>query len=163
MNSLNEAASDRQPGGLQRCRLQPIDPACCPFAAGFAPHRADCTDQERFATGTESDLAHPSWMTVGTFVEEKFAPEHIGLLRYASRNFYQAILKHVIPPEEVDRIFRKNPSDPRKTLRALAGWPYLNDVRLSELCPDDIARLINAAVNRGYSVETVRHIRSGRS
>jgi hypothetical protein len=116
-------------------------------------------DQER-ATGTGSDLAHPSWMAVGTFVEEKFAPEHIGLMRYAGRNFYQSILKHVITPEEVDRIFRKNPSDPRKTLRALPGWPYLNDVRLCELCPDDIARLTNAAVNRGCSVETVRHIRN---
>jgi integrase len=116
--------------------------------------------QEHSATGNESDLAHPSWMTVGTFVEEKFAPEHIELMRYAGRNFYQSILKHVITPEEVDRIFRKNPSDPRKKLRALPDWPYLNDVRLCEICSNDISRLTESAVNRGYSVETVRHIRN---
>ncbi len=117
-------------------------------------------DQDYSATANESDLAHPSWMTLGTFVKEKFAPEHIGLMRYAGQNFYQSILKHVIAPEEVDRIFRKNPSDPRKTLRALHDWPYLTDVRLCDLCPDDVMRLIESAANRGYSVETVRHIRN---
>ena len=117
-------------------------------------------DQERVANEIANDLAHPSWMTIGTFVEQKFAREHIGLMRYAGRNFYQSILKHVITPAEANPIFGKNPADPRKTLKALPGWPYLNDVRLCELRPHDIARLTNAAVDRGYSVETVRHIRN---
>jgi len=105
-------------------------------------------------------LIHPSRMTVGRFIEEKFAPEHIYCKRYAGRSFYQAILKHVIQPEEVDRIFQKNPADPRKTLRSLRGWPYLNRTRLCDVQEHDINQITEAASKHGYSVETIRHIRS---
>jgi integrase len=105
-------------------------------------------------------LTHPSHMTVGKFVENNFAPEHIDQMRYSGRAFYQAMLKHVIKPEEVDRIFRKNPADLRKKLQTLPDWPYLSEVRLCDVRRDDIARITAAARNSGYSVETVRHIRN---
>src|ERR1700752_5288677 len=78
-------------------------------------------------------LVHPSRITVGRFIEEKFGPEHIERKRSAGRAFYQAILKHVIQPEEVDLIFRRNTADPRKTLLSLPGWPYLNGMPLCDL------------------------------
>ena len=105
-------------------------------------------------------LTHPSHMTVEKFVENNFAPEHIDQMRYSGRAFYQAMLKHVIKPEEVDRIFRKNPADLRKKLQTLPDWPYLSEVRLCDVRRDDIARITAAARNSGYSVETVRHIRN---
>lgn len=55
-------------------------------------------------------LTHPAHITVGKFVENYFAPDHIDQMRNSGRAFYQAMLKHVIKPEEVDRIFKKNPA-----------------------------------------------------
>lgn len=101
----------------------------------------------------------PSEMTVAEFVEERFVPEHILLLRYAGQSFYQYVLRHLITPEEVDRIFSKNVNDHRKTVRTLAAWPYLNQMRLRDVRAEDIIRITDAALARGYSVSTVRHIR----
>ena len=105
-------------------------------------------------------LVHPSRITVGRFIEEKFGPEHIERKRSAGRSFYQAILKHIIQPEEVDRIFQRNTADPRKTLRSLPGWPYINNVRLCDVRDHHVNLIAEAASQNGYSVETVRHIRS---
>ncbi|KAA6457991.1 hypothetical protein DYQ86_21765 [Acidobacteria bacterium AB60] len=127
-------------------------------AAEDAPEPAAAT--AALPEGFSDHLIHPSRMTVGRFIEEKFAPEHIYSKRYAGRSFYQAILKHVIQPEEVDRIFQKNATDPRKTLRSVAGWPYLNQKRLCDVTEEDIQEIADAALSHGYSVETIRHIRS---
>ena len=101
-----------------------------------------------------------SQMTVASFVEHKFAPEHINLKRYPSRLFYQAILKHVITPEEVERIFQMNPTDPRKRLKSLANWPYLNEMLLRDVRHEHVSRIADAATALGYSVWTTRHIRN---
>ncbi len=103
-------------------------------------------------------LASP--MSVVSFVEHRFAPEHVNLKRYPSRLFYQAILKHVISPEEVERIFGMNSLDPRKKLKALDRWPYLDQFPLSEIRHDHVSRIISAAAEQGYSAATIRHIRN---
>ncbi len=112
------------------------------------------------STSQQTELTHPSQMTVAGFVEYKFAPEHINLKRYPSRLFYQAILKHVISPEQVERIFHMNTSDPRRRLTAIKEWPYLGDFRLCDVHHEDVSRITSAATTHGYSVVTVRHIRN---
>jgi len=105
-------------------------------------------------------LAPSTEMTFADFVEQKFLPEHITLKRHPSRLYYQAILKHVITPEEVGRIFQMNSTDPRRRLKAIEGWPYLNEVRMCEVRHDHVSRVGSAAKLHGYSIETVRHIRN---
>ncbi len=124
------------------------------------PNRHQPASQPEAHDSHSDHLVHPSRITVGRFIEEKFGPEHIDRKRSSGRAFYQAILKHVIQPEEVDRIFRRNTADPRKTLHSLPGWPYLNAVRLCDVREDHINQIAEAASQNGYSVETVRHIRS---
>ena len=53
----------------------------------------------------QNEGAAQSEMTIARFVESTFVPEHVQVKRLAGRAYYQAILKHVLPPEEVDRIF----------------------------------------------------------
>lgn len=123
----------------------------------------DSTDRE--STGREQTLqqaafARASRMTIGCFIERKFATEYVAFKKSSGRAFYQAMLKHVIMPEEVDRIFGMNVRDPRKTLKSLPDWPYMSELRLGEVRPDDVLRVTAAALMSGYSINTVKHIRN---
>jgi len=137
----------------------------CVHVAGPGPTGAEAeeslVDEDRTQLpALENDPTPSAEMTVADFVERKFLPEHIKLKRHPSRLFYQAILKYVIRPEEVDRIFQMNSTDPRKRLKAIENWPYLSDMKLCDVRHDHVSRIATSAVEHGYSVETVRHIRN---
>jgi len=104
--------------------------------------------------------AAESAMTIGDFVEKKFVPEHVAKKKLSGRTHYHAILKHVLKPEEVDRVFQVDAEKSRTKLKAVANWPYLSNVRLCDIRPDDVQRLISAAIARKYSTQTVKHIRN---
>jgi integrase len=99
-------------------------------------------------------------ITFADFVESKFVPEHVTKKRSAGRAYFQGILKHVLTPERVDRAFRADEEISRVKLRAISGWPYLDATRLCDVSPDDIQLIIAAALERGYSTQTVTHIRN---
>ena len=100
-----------------------------------------------------------SRMTLAFFVESKFIPEHVEHKTLAGRTHYRSILKHLLKPETVNRMFRLgNPANPK--LKSLPDWPYLNEVRLCDLKADHIRSLVSFAVACGYSSQTVKHIRN---
>jgi site-specific recombinase XerD len=99
-------------------------------------------------------------MTVADFVQKVFVPEHVATKGLSGRTHYQAILKHVLRPEEVDRVFRVNTENSKTRLKALPDWPYLGSLRLRDVRPDHVQRLVFAALARGYSTQTIKHIRS---
>jgi integrase len=101
-----------------------------------------------------------SEMTIAKFVETAFVPEHVQIKRLAGRAYYRAILKHVLPPEEVDRIFQVGREESKAKLKAIPDWPYLSDLRIQDCGPEHVERLISAALARGYSTQTVMHIRN---
>jgi integrase len=101
-----------------------------------------------------------SRMTIGRFVETKFIPEHVAHKRSSGRWFYRAMLKHLLIPEQVDCMFRANPGKQNKKTIAIPEWPYLSDIRLCDIQPEDIYRLMSAALAHGYSIQTVKHIRN---
>jgi integrase len=123
----------------------------------------DSMDREwasREQTVQQVAFARASRMTIGNFIERKFATEYVACKKSSGRAFYQAMLKHVIMPEEVDRIFGMNVRDPRKTLKSLPDWPYMSELRLGEVRPEDVLRVTAAALMSGYSINTVKHIRN---
>ena len=99
-------------------------------------------------------------MTVVEFVANKFVPEHVALKGVSGRIHYQAILRHVLTPQEVDLAFGVNPKSLRKLSQPVPDWPYLSKLRLCEVHPEHVRRLTTSALNFGYSSQTVRHIRS---
>ena len=118
-------------------------------------------------SGTESQVggdfehAAPQYgMTIADFVRSVFVPEHVAMKGLAGRNHYRAILKHVLTPEEADRAFEIAPENSKTKLKAVPDWPYLGDLRLCDTRPDDVRQLISAALARGYSTQTVSHIRN---
>jgi integrase len=89
-----------------------------------------------------------------------FVPEHVAMKTASGQTHYRAILKHVVTPEEVDRVFRVDAEKSQAKLKTIPNWPYIDSLRLCDIRPDDIQRLMSAAVTRGYSIQTVTHIRS---
>jgi integrase len=117
--------------------------------------------RKTFLSRVRADFVAPnSQMTIASFVENKFLPEYIALKRPSGRAYYKAMLRHVLRPEEVDGMLSVARKKPRRKLKAVPGWPYLSNVRLCDARPEHISRLISAALDRGYSVNTVAHIRN---
>ncbi|WP_109488881.1 tyrosine-type recombinase/integrase [Occallatibacter savannae] len=103
--------------------------------------------------------ARSEW-TVAKFVERRFLPEHIAKKGIPGRRHYRAILKHILDPERVDRIFSVESDRPRAKLKSNPDWPYMDEVLLHEVGAEDVQRLMEAALRSGYSTQTVKHIRS---
>ena len=99
-------------------------------------------------------------MTVADFVEQKFVPGHLAFKRTSGRTHYQSMLKHVLMPEEVERVFGVNPKGSKNVRKAVPGWPYLSNVRLCDARPEHVERITTAALSRGYSIQTAKHIRN---
>ncbi len=99
-------------------------------------------------------------ITVAIFVQKKFIPNHVESKTPAGRTHYHAILKHLITPERVDHFFASYSEFANARLKAVPRWPYLDDVRLSDLTPNHVRQIILSAALRGYSPQTVKHIRS---
>jgi integrase len=105
-------------------------------------------------------VAKNSTTTLEDFVITKFIPEHVDQKRTAGRKHYCAILKHVLHPEQIDRIFSPETDKSRARMKSLPDWPYLDDVRLCDLQPAHMQRLTAAAIAHGYSPQTILHIRN---
>jgi integrase len=99
-------------------------------------------------------------MTTVEFVEHKFIPEFVANKRTAGRDHFKAILKHVLPPEHVVRLFPSQPSKVKAKLESVPGWPYIDALPLSQVNSTVIQRLTSAALDRGYSIQTAVHLRN---
>ena len=103
---------------------------------------------------------HGPKMQLATFIERRFIPGHVQQKSSSGRTHYHAILKHVLPPETVDRFFAPYVGVVKARLRSLPDWPYLDNVRLCDLSPNHVRQLTASASARGYSSQTVKHIRN---
>jgi site-specific recombinase XerD len=120
--------------------------------------------QDRFETESGSRASHPNQPAflsprLAEFVEHSFIPEFVARKRSAGREYFRAILKHVLPPEQVARLFAAN-GKVKDKLKTVPGWPYIDSLRLCEVDPQSIQRLTSAALERGYSIQTATHIRN---
>ncbi len=135
------------------------------FTVNTFPSRAKEGGGERriFVERQQSAQSIPTGnpeMTVAEFIERRFVPEYVASMRSAGHDYFQAMLKHVLGPEQVDRAFRVDKGRSRSKLTAIPGWPYLNAHRLCDVQPDHIQGIITAALDNGYSIQTVTHIRN---
>jgi hypothetical protein len=106
------------------------------------------------------DCALERTVSFSVYVEKIFAPDHVMRKTPAGRVHYHAILKHVLNPDVVDRIFSPASGCVKGRLKPVPDWPYLDDVRLCDLSAAHIHHLIVSAAARGYSPQTIKHIRN---
>ena len=104
-------------------------------------------------------VSQRSSMTVAQFVELKFIPEHVEFATLSGRIHYQSMLKYVVHPETIDRIFQAYTVNRRTRLRPIADWPYLGDLPLCDVRPETVQNLTSFALRQGYSIRTAAQIR----
>lgn len=127
------------------------------FYSSRLPHEAN---ENGFRPHYDQESPDLSAMRFVTFVEMIFIPEHVTHKTFAGRSHYCAILKHVLHPEAVDRMFGQHHSGGYGKLRTLQDWPYIDDVPLRDVTPAHVTRIVLAAFAQGYSAQTVKHIRN---
>jgi site-specific recombinase XerD len=108
----------------------------------------------------ERPLTHDPGYTVEAFVGMKFIPQHVERKSFAGRTHYRAILKHILRPDTVDRLFSESSIEAKSRMKAVPDWPYLDGIRLCELTSHHVRGLIDAASTLGYSNQTVKHIKN---
>jgi len=90
---------------------------------------------ENFLSKLDAGVCAPhSAVTVGNFVDQRFLPDHVALLKRSGRSHYESMLKHVLP-----------------TLR---------DLRLKDITASHIQKLVSSMLLKNYSVQTVKHVRT---
>ena len=113
--------------------------------------------------------ARPDWaggdtadssITIAAYVERRFIPEHVMRKTIAGRVHYQALLKHILSPELVAAIFSRHGLESKNKLRAIPGWAYLDHTKLCDVNADHVRELIECASARGYSPQTIKHIKN---
>ena len=108
---------------------------------------------------TGSVAAGPS-ITIAEYVERRFIPGHVEQKTEAGRRHYQAILKHILTPERVQRIFAKLCGWQSCRLRSSPDWPYLDNILLCSLSSEHVRCLIHSASAKSYSPQTIKHIKN---
>jgi integrase len=106
------------------------------------------------------DTGEDSAIPFAEFIETKFIPHHVELKSLAGRTHYQAILKHILRPETVERLFTPYIGTAKSRLKSVPDWPYMDEIRLCDLNADHVRRLTSSASAHGYSHQTVKHIRN---
>ena len=112
----------------------------------------------RHCRGVDSEDADGTAMSLGDFVEQKFVPEHVADKTPAGRAHFLGMLKHILTPDRVDRLFGVKPGHGKRN--ALARRPYLESLRLDDITAERVHNLLSAGLQQGYSIQTITHIRN---
>jgi integrase len=148
-----EAIGLRSTGKIDSCNQKRIGSATGPDALSESDARRLSRRFliSKLPPGTQAGRA---LMTISEFIATRFLPEFVAGKSVAGQAHYRSILKLVHSPEQSDRSLGDSSTNGR------SGWPYLGNLRLRDVRPHHVQQMLAAASARGYSPQTVRHIRS---
>jgi len=109
---------------------------------------------------TPSPRSDNPGVSFSEFVERVFVPRHVYTKGLAGRQHFCAMLKHIMTPERVNRIFGRDTDSSKVRLRTLPDWPYLDELPLDAIGQHNVGQLLAVAIQRGYSSQTVTHMRN---
>lgn len=115
---------------------------------------------DNFLSRLDQNMRTPqSVATVREFIERKFGPEHMAMLKSAGKQHYDSMLPFVldgVPEKEITQRkgFKRNEAVPVKRDHGIGA------ARLRDVQHEDIQRVVSEALARGYSVQTARHIKN---
>src|ERR1041385_9257435 len=115
---------------------------------------------DNFLSRLDNNMRTPqSIMTVREFVERRFIPEHVAMLKPAGRKHYESMLPWALEGVPAKRRsfkgVKQGDTAPEILRRFGLGKMRLRDVEYSE-----VQRLVSEAIQRGYSVQTAEHVRN---
>lgn len=153
----------RADGSFHRGWSKPVCIGPAEGPSGLTKKQAQRLAWENFLARLDHNIRTPqSIMTVREFVERKFLPEHVANLKLAGRKHYAQQLPFVldgIPDKKGARggktIFKQGEEPPPVPRSFGIGAMRLRDVRR-----EDLQRLVGMMRLRGYSTQSVRHVKT---
>jgi site-specific recombinase XerC len=136
-----------------------VEAAAISDALSRDPQKMNSAEYGRFLA-TYYSLLQNSRMTFLEFVRTRFIPQHVMSKAPAGQRHFHAMLKHILRPDIVDALFGTNSHVAYRKLACAQDWPYLDDLRLCDLHADHVRSVLSSALDKGYSVQTVKHIRN---
>jgi len=117
--------------------------------------------QENNPTRTlRSDREEVSSMSLAEFVRRKFIPEFVDTKSSAGRAHFREILKCILISEGASSGLAETSEGPNVKRKSIKSWPYMDSLALCEIDEDAIRHIANTAMESGYSIQTVTHIRN---
>lgn len=115
---------------------------------------------ENFLSRLDQNMRNPqSVMTLREFVERRFIPEHVDMLKPAGRKHYRGMLAMVldgVPKIKISGSPRMKSGDHMDVER----FHGIGKIRVRDVDHEDVQRLISAALRAGYSIQTALHMRT---
>jgi integrase len=135
----------------------------CEGAGAFTEKEARRLAWENHLSRLDQNNRTPqSVMTVREFVERKFLPEHVAYKKNAGRAHYESQLPFVldgVPDRKLPRggktIFKPGEKPPPIPRRFGIG-----EVRLRDVQRHDIQKIVGLMLQRGYSVQAAKHVKT---
>lgn len=151
----------RADGSVRYGWSKPVWIGPCEGLGRFTEKQARRIAWENFLSRLDQNMRTPqSVMTVREFVERKFVPEHVAMLKPGGRVHYSTQLPIVLDGiPEVKQRSRRKPKDggDPPAVKRIAG---IGDLRLRDVTTETCQRLIAETITRGYSVQYAMHIRN---
>ena len=135
----------------------------CDGLGAFTKKQAQRTAWENFLSRLDQNNRTPqSIMTVRQFVERKFVPEHVVYLKRAGKDHYQSQLPFVLNgvPDKKGARGGKTRFKPGEEPPALTRRFGIGDMRLRDVRREDAQRLVGTMLDRGYSVQAAKHVKT---
>ena len=145
----------------QSCNVAPFDGA--PAQLSMFPTQwveLQIVLQESNPRTFRSDRGEISSMSLAEFVRRRFIPEFVDTKRSAGRAHFREILKCILQPEGSSSGLAETFVRANAKRKSIQSWPYLDSLRLCEIDEDTIRHVVNTALESGYSIQTVTHIRN---
>src|SRR5215469_7353874 len=124
------------------------------------PRQMQFASESLTQSTAHSTQYYDSSMSLAAFVERRFIPEHVAKKSLSGQRHYHALLKYVLTPETVDRLFIPYLGVVTTRLKSLPNWAYLDHLKLSDIDISHVRRVTACAMERGYSRQTVKHIKN---
>jgi integrase len=160
---IEDERSEQWDAGWKRVTIERVTSAVRPAGSflgeSFAAETAVPFELGKHRREVGKEHANAVAMSLADFVERKFVPEHVADKTPAGRAHFLGMLKHVLTPDRVDRAFGLKPGSTDRR-NAVSHWPYIGPLRLDDITAEGIHSLLSTALQQGYSIQTVTHIRN---
>lgn len=152
-------------GSIRYGWSRPVIIGPCTGPGKMTKKQAQRESWENFLSRLDQNMRTPqSIMTVREFVERKFIPEHVIMLKASGQGHYHALLPHVLDGIlETRRKFKGAKMEKGKWGEDTEAAPRhfgIGDLRLRDVTQEEAQRLVSEAIVRGYSVQTAKHLKN---
>jgi integrase len=150
-------------GGIKRGWSKSICIGPCEGPGGFTRKEAQRLAWDNHLSRLDQNNRTPqSILTVREFVERKFIPDHVAYKKHGGKEYYASQLPFVLDGVPDKKLSRggKTRFKPGEEPPAVARRYGIGGMRLRDVQREDVQRLVRTMVLRGYSTQSLKHVKT---